>query len=180
MNQHDYTGVPRFPVVEHEQAGPPSAKDEKLQSSPTWSSDVARVWTRGWTPEIVSCLFAIASLGGLVATLKTHEGRPLPGWPQLVTINSIVSIFSMMIRASVGLVLAEGMRRTNLNTGRRALTCFCRHQSIQVAMVPPTAAAGGHGALRLCQSRRLGFYTSFESTLQEGVVGVGRHVEEHG
>jgi hypothetical protein len=34
-----------------------------------------------------------------------HQNRPLPDWPQIV---SIVSLFSMMIRAGVSMVLAEG------------------------------------------------------------------------
>jgi hypothetical protein len=37
-----------------------------------------------------------------------HEEKPLPQWPQLVTINSIISLFSLVMRACVGVVLAEG------------------------------------------------------------------------
>ena len=62
----------------------------------------------GWTTETCSYIIAILALGGLVATLLVHQGKPLPQWPQLVTINSIISIFSLLMRACIGVVLAEG------------------------------------------------------------------------
>ncbi|CAN9154066.1 unnamed protein product [Alternaria alternata] len=62
---------------------------------------------RRWTSEALSILFASLSLLGLVATLVAHQGKSLPQWPQLITINSIVSLFSILIRAGVGVVLAE-------------------------------------------------------------------------
>lgn len=64
---------------------------------------------RGWTAESCSYVFAILSLCSLVVTLRSHEGKPLPEWPQLITINSIVSLCSLLMRAGVGLVLAEGI-----------------------------------------------------------------------
>lgn len=67
-----------------------------------------RLWKRGWTAEILSCLFALLSLLGLVATLMAHQDRPQPQWPQLVNLNSIISLFSLFIRTGVGAVLAEG------------------------------------------------------------------------
>jgi hypothetical protein len=67
-----------------------------------------RLWRKGWTAETCSCIFALLSLVGLVVTLMAHQNRPLPDWPQIVSINSIVSLFSMMIRAGVSMVLAEG------------------------------------------------------------------------
>jgi hypothetical protein len=67
-----------------------------------------RFWMGSWTTETCSYILAIIALGGLVATLLVHQGKPLPQWPQLVTINSIVSLFSLVMRACVGVVLTEG------------------------------------------------------------------------
>jgi hypothetical protein len=67
-----------------------------------------RLWKGSWTAETCSFILAIIALGGLVATLLVHQGKPLPQWPQLVTINSIVSLFSLVMRACVGVVLTEG------------------------------------------------------------------------
>lgn len=77
-----------------------------------------RMWGKGWTTETLSFFISIAALGGLVATLLVHENKPLPQWPQLVTINSIISLFSLVMRACVGVVLAEGMFSPP-NCGRR-------------------------------------------------------------
>jgi hypothetical protein len=73
-----------------------------------FSQSTARMWVAGWRIETCSYIVAILALAGLVATLSAHHGRPLPQWPQLVTINSIVSLFSLLVRACVGVVLAEG------------------------------------------------------------------------
>jgi hypothetical protein len=70
----------------------------------------SQLWHGRWTAETCSLLFALLSLFGLILTLLAHQNRPLPQWPRLVTINSIISIFSLLIRAGVGVVLAEGTR----------------------------------------------------------------------
>lgn len=73
-----------------------------------FTNAILRIWRKGWTAETCSCIFALLSLIGLIVTLMAHQNRPLPDWPQIVSINSIVSLFSMMIRAGVSMVLAEG------------------------------------------------------------------------
>lgn len=73
------------------------------------SDGSSQIWRKGWTAETCSCIFALLALLGLVATLLAHQDKPLPDWPQIVSINSIVSIFSMLIRAGVSMVLAEGI-----------------------------------------------------------------------
>lgn len=70
-----------------------------------------RVWKMGWTAEVLSFLFALLSLLGLVATLIAHQDKPLPDWPQLAWLNSIISLFSLMIRTGISVVLAEDLLR---------------------------------------------------------------------
>lgn len=96
----------------------PSRKRERvayrLDSIADWVWDTSanilqlRTTGEGWTAETCSYVFAVLCLLSLVATLFAHEKKPLPEWPQLITINSIVSLFSLLMRAGVGLVLAEG------------------------------------------------------------------------
>jgi hypothetical protein len=78
-----------------------------------------RLWKMGWTAEVLSLLFALLSLLGLVATLIAHQNKPLPDWPQLVSLNSIISLFSLLIRTSIGVVLAEGLLRFASSSGTR-------------------------------------------------------------
>jgi hypothetical protein len=69
---------------------------------------VKRMWGKSWTVETLSWIVSIMALVGLIATLLAHQSKPLPQWPQLVTINSIMSLFSLIMRTCVGVVLTEG------------------------------------------------------------------------
>ncbi|KZM24318.1 uncharacterized protein EKO05_0005633 [Ascochyta rabiei] len=69
-------------------------------------------WRKSWTAEMCSFVFAMSSLAGLVVILSVHEGRPIPEWPHLITINSVVSLFALCMRVGVGVVLAEGISQT--------------------------------------------------------------------
>ena len=68
----------------------------------------AWLWRKSWTAEVCSFAFALVSLMGLVLVLSKHQGKPIPEWPQLITINSVVSLFALFMRIGVGVVLAEG------------------------------------------------------------------------
>jgi hypothetical protein len=76
------------------------------------SSVMGRLFQKGWTAETCSCIFALLSLLGLVATLLAQQNKPMPEWPQIVSINSIISLFALLMRAGVGTVLTEGVFAT--------------------------------------------------------------------
>jgi hypothetical protein len=100
-----------------------------------FSHYMSRVGSKSWTTETCSYFIAILALAGLVATLSAHQSKPLPQWPQLVTINSIISLFSLIMRACVGVVLAEGRtsssdRRCGTNANHHT-----RHQPVQVELL---------------------------------------------
>lgn len=84
------------------------AEDErKSRPSPIWT-----LWSRGWTAETCAFMFSVLTLGGLVTTLLAHQDKPQPKWPQLITINSVVSLFSLLMRTGVSVVLAEGKSKS--------------------------------------------------------------------
>ncbi len=68
----------------------------------------AWLWRKSWTAEVGSFLFAVLALVGLVLVLSLHHGQPIPEWPHMITINSVVSLFALCMRIGVGVVLAEG------------------------------------------------------------------------
>lgn len=70
---------------------------------------IRRSRKKSWTVETFSFIFSILTLAGLIATLSAHQGKPLPKWPQLITINSVLSLFSLIMRTGVTVVLAEGV-----------------------------------------------------------------------
>jgi hypothetical protein len=97
-----------------------AVSDDSARKSTRKRCSPARNWHSRWTAETFSCVFTLLSLIGLIATLHAHQKRPLPQWPQLVNINSIVSLFSILIRAGVGMVLAEGISQSKWQWFRKA------------------------------------------------------------
>jgi hypothetical protein len=97
-----------------------TASDDSSRKPKRHCCSPGRIWQNRWATETCSCLFALLSLAGLIATLHAHQNRPLPQWPQLVNINSIVSLFSILIRAGVGVVLAEGISQSKWQWFRKA------------------------------------------------------------
>jgi hypothetical protein len=75
----------------------------------TATDAMQRSWKKNWTVETFSFIFSILTLAGLVVTLVAHQGKPLPDWPQLITINSVISLFSLLMRTGISVVLTEGM-----------------------------------------------------------------------
>lgn len=62
-----------------------------------------------WLLEILSCLIAALALLATIVTLAVHEGRQLPQWPHLVSINALIAIFTTIFKASLLMPVAEGM-----------------------------------------------------------------------
>ena len=65
---------------------------------------------RLWIFEILSLLLALAALAAIVITLELHHDRPLPRWPSLISINSLISIFTTILKACLLLPVTESMQ----------------------------------------------------------------------
>ncbi len=111
------------------------------------------LWRSGWTVEISSCIIAVISLLGMVLTLWKHQDKPLPDWPQPVSINAIVSLFSMTLRGTLGVVVAEGPSLQPIDMQfEQSFVTHPRNQSVKVAMVSTSSAVGRLTVSRRCQS----------------------------
>ncbi|KAI2473119.1 hypothetical protein F4781DRAFT_419563 [Annulohypoxylon bovei var. microspora] len=71
--------------------------------SPAKSITLVKIW---WL-EIASCLLVVAIIAALVGTIQPYQGQPLPQWPYSLSINTIVSFYSEIMRAAMILVLGE-------------------------------------------------------------------------
>jgi hypothetical protein len=69
---------------------------------------VLKFWDSGWVQEVASCLFAMLALAAIIITLAIHSGRPIPEWPRLISINSLIAIFSALFRAGIVFPISEG------------------------------------------------------------------------
>ena len=62
-----------------------------------------------WWQELTACLLSVVALLAIIATLRPHQNKPLPQWPYLVSVNSLLSIYVTILKAAVLLVIAEGL-----------------------------------------------------------------------
>lgn len=60
-----------------------------------------------WWMKILSSLLALACLGAIIVILLLHQGKPLPDWPKFISVNSLVSIFTAVFKASLIMPVAE-------------------------------------------------------------------------
>ena len=61
-----------------------------------------------WLIEILSLVVASLAFAAIVITLAVHQNRPLPQWPHLISINSLISVFTAILKAALILPVAEG------------------------------------------------------------------------
>ena len=47
------------------------------------------------------------SLTAIILILYTHQGRPLPNWPYSMTINSMIAVFSTIMKSAILLLTVE-------------------------------------------------------------------------
>lgn len=78
----------------------------KPGSIPMRSSSFYYVFKR-FLVELMACLAAILSLVAIVAILATYDGRTLPNWPFGISINAVVSIFSVVFKGAMMIPVSE-------------------------------------------------------------------------
>lgn len=64
---------------------------------------------RIWFLEILSILFALGCLIAIVIVLIVHQNNPLPSRPELLSINSLISVFTTFFKAALIMPVAEGI-----------------------------------------------------------------------
>lgn len=67
------------------------------------------MWMYGWTAEVVGCLLSFLSLIAIIIILVLHSGLPLPAWPLGITINALIAVFGVLLKAGMLVPLSEGI-----------------------------------------------------------------------
>jgi hypothetical protein len=62
-----------------------------------------------WIWEFLSCVVAFACIIAIAGVLATHSGKPLPAWPKLISINTMVAVFTAVMKACLMVPVAQGM-----------------------------------------------------------------------
>ncbi|KAJ5547982.1 hypothetical protein N7513_005216 [Penicillium frequentans] len=66
-------------------------------------------WASSWTLEILSCLTSIVFFIAIIVVLWYYDGRSMPDWPYGITLNALVSVLSMVMKASMAFIVAEAL-----------------------------------------------------------------------
>jgi Protein of unknown function (DUF3176) len=62
-----------------------------------------------WWLELLCCVLFVGALVAVIVTIRPYEGRPLPQWPYHLTINTLISVYIVILKAAMLLVAAEGL-----------------------------------------------------------------------
>jgi len=63
---------------------------------------------RTWYLEILSIIVAVCSFASITTILAMYQGKPKPQWPHLVSINSLIAVFSGILKAALVMPVTEG------------------------------------------------------------------------
>ena len=80
---------------------------ERLPRHSGWRSSVCPWNSRPeglygwWTIEVLSYIGSIASLSATIVILKVYDGRTQPAWPHNLTLNSVLSWFTILFKATL-------------------------------------------------------------------------------
>jgi hypothetical protein len=61
-----------------------------------------------WWIEIIASVLVLLAIMAIVLTLAIHQNQPLPNWPFGISVNSLVSIFVVILKSGMLLILGEG------------------------------------------------------------------------
>jgi hypothetical protein len=89
-------------------------QDNPLMESEKKHSKHARFGTsrlgflKPWWIEIIACVLILLAIIAIVLTLAIHQNQPLPNWPFGISVNSLVSVFVVILKGGMLLILSEG------------------------------------------------------------------------
>jgi hypothetical protein len=96
-----------------------------------------------WHWVLGCCLLVVAALVGMIATIYNLDGKPIPHWPYCLSINTFIAAFSVTMKASSGVVLAEGISHIKWTKHSQTLRNF---------EMQDEASRGPWGALNLLKN----------------------------
>lgn len=71
---------------------------EKVSGSPNTTENYATEWWNQWGLEVLPGVLSMVALVATVITLEPHQGEPLPNWPCDISINALLSVYSVVFK----------------------------------------------------------------------------------
>lgn len=108
---------------------------------------------------MLASLLGAAAISAVVATLYQHQGRPLPEWPFEISVNAVLSVYSVVLKTSVAFVVDSCI-------GQLQWLWFRNSRSLYDAVRYDEASRGPWGSVKLLGSHTLSRpMTSFAAVL---------------
>ncbi|KAF6832742.1 hypothetical protein CPLU01_05976 [Colletotrichum plurivorum] len=117
-----HSTAPESWVTQAEESQPLSGKHALSPtegSHPPTNSNSNRLYWQTWWLEILSSLLALSCLVAMITILGIHQGQLLPKWPDIISINSLISILTAVFKASLIMPIAEGLGQLKWEWFRR-------------------------------------------------------------
>ena len=95
------------------------------EKTPRSRASISHIITDWWIWEISATIISLLSLMATALILYIHQGRPLPNWPYSMTINSMIAVFSTIMKSAMLLCTAECISQSKwiwFRTKEHALT----------------------------------------------------------
>lgn len=111
------------------------------RSNPPKRTCFSPIWT-SWEWEFAACLLLLATPIIIFSTLYPHDGQPLPQWPFKISINSLLSVYALVFKAAMGLILTSCI-------GQLQWRWFSETRPLADMLLFDNATRGADGALGL-------------------------------
>ena len=97
-----------------------------------------------WWKELLASVVATGAIIVTFATLYHYQGKPLPEWPDRISINAVLSVYMLLLRAGVAVVVAAVL-------ARQKWSWFGSDRPLYDIALFDEATRGAWGSLRLIQ-----------------------------
>jgi hypothetical protein len=117
----------------------PSSKDRPTSATKNTNE---RTWrhpdqlANQWIWELLSCCVSLLCLVAIIAVLAVHHSRPLPQWSSLISFNSLIAMFTAIIRSSLIFPVAQDKPVIYPIITYANSQPSGKHQPSQIALVP--------------------------------------------
>ncbi|MCJ1423526.1 hypothetical protein MMC29_001410 [Sticta canariensis] len=103
-----------------------------LSNPPPKSSTWEAFFYGGWTVELLAFVVSFASIVAIIILLRRYNGHAQPDWPHNITLNSVLSWFSTLFKASLLVPVAACFGQASwahYHSGSRPLTDLAIYDS---------------------------------------------------
>ncbi|ERF76357.1 hypothetical protein EPUS_07064 [Endocarpon pusillum Z07020] len=117
---------------------------------------IERWWRNSWAPETFCLALVLVSLTAICVVLWKTQGKPRPQWPMGISVNALIAVFVVLLKAGISLPVSEGLSQLKwqlVSTGSRQLFDIQDYDSasrgawgsLQFLLKPDTLAFDGSG-----------------------------------